>query len=875
MAGRISNHRGNRKPGRRAPALQSQKAEVVHANVQDGLAAAQTAADRGDGDAALHILARLREAFPNEQEPFFRASRLLTGAGRATEADRVLHDGQQRFDQNFGFMLGRAWLAHNCRDFAAAADRWTELRESFADSPSGYSGGAISFREAGRLDQAEALATAGMERFPDDLGLAIERAQVAQARRDFTTAAAHWDRAVERFPDQPAAYIGAARALRDANRSDEAEHRLRQAAGRFPDNAHVALEMAWTAQGRSDWNEAACRWQEVRNRFPEQEAGYLMGAGALRASGRLDEAEEVLAAAIERFPAQPRALTEYAAIASQKADNAEAVRRWEQVRAAFPDLPDGYALGAAALSALRREDDAEDLLSAAVERFPAAAQFRVEHAWIALRRQAWDAAEARFTALRETFPDDPSGYLGGASILGVTGRIDQAERLLEDAMRRLPKNPQVAFEHARLAVSHLRPRRDWKEALRRLKRLRARFPDFEPGYAGAITFARDGMMLDEADTLAKAAASRFPASPAIAVERAKVALGKEDWSEAAARFSQVSKAFPNESAGYLGMATALSRQGDFTAADRVLETAMARFPTEVAPFSEYGRVAARRNDWASALDRALAAQRRFPNAAELSRQVFEARLRVTESDEAALSTGDTNDNGEATVSDPCQLMMRFESLGGSGHGCEFGVLQRQFGAEPLGLLRWADLGSDSERLLDGLLNEFIGVGEPDQTELLVIGEENSEYWTQDRRYLMAMRAFVSVEEISRDKMFAQACRRLQYLRRKLLEDLREGKKIFVYKNMWRNLTDQEVDRLHAAMRRYGDNTLLYVRWEDAAHPNGTVELRRPGLMVGYIDHFAFSPQNESLGPATRSWFAICREAYRIWTGAGDAVQAAQ
>src|SRR5436309_528289 len=40
------------------------------------------------------------------------------------------------------------------------------------------------------------------------------------------------------------------------------------------------------------------------------------------------------------------------------------------------------------------------------------------------------------------------------------------------------------------------------------------------------------------------------------------------------------------------------------------------------------------------------------------------------------------------------LALQFESLGGTGHGCEFGVFQRSLGVEPLGLLRWADLGPD-------------------------------------------------------------------------------------------------------------------------------------------------------------------------------------
>lgn len=207
--------------------------------------------------------------------------------------------------------------------------------------------------------------------------------------------------------------------------------------------------------------------------------------------------------------------------------------------------------------------------------------------------------------------------------------------------------------------------------------------------------------------------------------------------------------------------------------------------------------------------------------------------------------------------------MNFESLGGSGHGCEFGIFQREFGAEPLGLLRWADLGH--EALTEALETGFEGVGLPEQTELFVppsIGR--GEYWTRDKRYWMAMRTFVPADEITEDKMFERVCRRLQFLKRKMIEDLAGASKIFVYKVIARNLTDEEVGRIHRAMRRYGDNTLLYVGYADSDHPVGTVEIAKPGLILGYVERFAFSPDDTNLGPATDGWLEVCVAAYRLW-----------
>ena len=128
-----------------------------------------------------------------------------------------------------------------------------------------------------------------------------------------------------------------------------------------------------------------------------------------------------------------------------------------------------------------------------------------------------------------------------------------------------------------------------------------------------------------------------------------------------------------------------------------------------------------------------------------------------------------------------------------------------------------------------------------------------------------MRAFIYEDEMPFDKMYSAACRRLQFLTRKLIDDLERGTKIFVFRRTDRDLTAEEIDALHAAMRRYGDNTLLYVRYEDAAHANGTVELVKPGLMIGYMDRFKASRTRDlSATPPTASWLAVCRAAYALW-----------
>jgi hypothetical protein len=61
--------------------------------------------------------------------------------------------------------------------------------------------------------------------------------------------------------------------------------------------------------------------------------------------------------------------------------------------------------------------------------------------------------------------------------------------------------------------------------------------------------------------------------------------------------------------------------------------------------------------------------------------------------------------------------------------------------------------------------------------------------------------------------------------------------------------------------------LIYVRLEDAEHPNGTVEIAAPGLMIGYMDRFKMSPDGQlSASPPSASWMTICTRAHALWQG---------
>ncbi|MGH7156249.1 MAG: hypothetical protein ACREF3_20175 [Acetobacteraceae bacterium] len=200
-----------------------------------------------------------------------------------------------------------------------------------------------------------------------------------------------------------------------------------------------------------------------------------------------------------------------------------------------------------------------------------------------------------------------------------------------------------------------------------------------------------------------------------------------------------------------------------------------------------------------------------------------------------------------------RFMLNFESL---GDNCEFGLVQRRCGAEPLGLLRFSNL--ELHRLLWCLETQFDGLGEISHLEYRLSEGNKPEYVIRDRRSSLVFHTFLHEGEVTEADLLPQQARRLNLLRRKILEDLHNGEKIFVCK---RNVTlsEQEILPLHAALNRYGPNSLLWVVSGDGAHPPGTVDQLMPGLMRGYIDRFA--PYENAHDLSLEAWLSITVNAF--------------
>jgi hypothetical protein len=222
-----------------------------------------------------------------------------------------------------------------------------------------------------------------------------------------------------------------------------------------------------------------------------------------------------------------------------------------------------------------------------------------------------------------------------------------------------------------------------------------------------------------------------------------------------------------------------------------------------------------------------------------------------------VSEGEVTCETERAIGVPAvRLVTHFESI---GDNCEFGLFQRRCGAEPLGLLRFST--ALLQPVTRGIDCGFAGLGAPDQVDPQLDGNGRGEWIVYENQYGLRYHTFIWEDQATRGQIHAQEITKLAFLRRKLMEDVAEGRKIFVHKRAAAPLCMEEVMPLFLALNRHAPNKLLWVQLADSENPAGTVEELLPGLMRGFIDRFAPGEMVPQL--SVSGWAQVCANAWML------------
>lgn len=249
---------------------------------------AQVATERRDHSEAAQRWAMVRQNFPNCWEGHARGATSLKELGRLDEAEAVLIRAIKLFGREVHCQLEFGRLADLRKDWDESLRRWTQVEQELGH-PAGVVGAARALREMGRLDEAQEKLTAAQLRHPQDYGIVVELAHVAQQRGNKIAEIEYWETVLRRFPMTQHGYYSYARRLAEMGKTDEQDAILLRAVERFPREVRPAIEYAVVAHDRQDWPEAERRWQALREAWPDCHDGYRRGIQVLHALKRDEE----------------------------------------------------------------------------------------------------------------------------------------------------------------------------------------------------------------------------------------------------------------------------------------------------------------------------------------------------------------------------------------------------------------------------------------------------------------------------------------------------------------------------------------------------------------------------------------------------------
>ena len=197
------------------------------------------------------------------------------------------------------------------------------------------------------------------------------------------------------------------------------------------------------------------------------------------------------------------------------------------------------------------------------------------------------------------------------------------------------------------------------------------------------------------------------------------------------------------------------------------------------------------------------------------------------------------------------LMLLFDGLGETD---AFVRVQRVFGADPLGLLRGADLPIHA--VIDLLASDFADIDSPRR---LVATRTDAGWTVRHKTYGFS---FTTTEDAAdAAAIIDREAARLTIGAARLRRVLAAGDKIMVFTSA-EPIADQEIIPLLVALRDRGPNTLLWVAEAAEGVPPGAVEPIMEGALRGHVGQVR--PAADATAEDLADWLAVFRGAWALW-----------
>jgi hypothetical protein len=403
--------------------------------------------------------------------------------------------------------------------------------------------------------------------------------------------------------------------------------------------------------------------------------------------------------------------------------------------------------------------------------------------------------------------------------------------------------------------------------------------------------------LVEADALLVFAAERFGDDPTVRLAAARLADQRFDHPASLARWQALAALLPGEVAPQLGMAVSLRHMGRRAEADAVFTALRQRAPDDLDVLVAAAQHANATLNWRIGFGLWEALRAKAPEHPALLTGYGEARWQwqleqaastqaftpapVAVAAPAPVATPEPEQVPPAPEPAPVEitpvagsttrlpeiepqankaaheLVVQFESLGATS---EFALVQRRVGAEPLGLLRWSEIGTEALTTL--IETRFADLASVEGTQL-----EQAPWGDWMLRCApsgLVIHNLATGGETDRAALLERHRGRLAYRRDALLATLAEGRKMFVHV-LDATATLEDTRRIAQAFAAVSPGWLMLVVKAGPTTPAGSVHKIRERLLLGHLSRI--NPIRPGAEPvwniAFDEWQEICAAALEL------------
>ncbi|WP_300656665.1 tetratricopeptide repeat protein [Pseudomonas sp.] len=441
----------------------------------------------GAEQAALDTALIWAKNAPDSLEAQRAAAIQLARAGRYDESMVYMEQVLQRKGSTHFDFLALSAIETDPDTRAGLLQSFDRLQSKYPHNGQLLFGKALLLQQDERPQEAlELLETQSANQ--DDIPPLLLHARLLQSLKRGDEALPLLQKGIKLHPDDKRLRLTYARLLVEQDRLEDAKGEFASLLQQFPQDDDLRFSLALVCLEAEAWREAIVYLEELVERDSHADAAHYNLARAYEALGEADSAlieYSLVGPGNDFLPAQAR----QAQLLFDSKRSTEASQLLSEARTAQPDYAiQLYLIETEALASHDQNDQAWQVVQQALEQFPDDLNLLYTRAMLAEKRDDLKLLEQDLRFILEREPDNSMALNAlGYTLADRTTRYDEAKQLIEQALRLNPQDPAIldSLGWVNYRLGHL------DEAERLLREALARFPDHEvAAHLGEVLWAQ-------------------------------------------------------------------------------------------------------------------------------------------------------------------------------------------------------------------------------------------------------------------------------------------------------------------------------------------------------------------------------------------------